>query len=85
MKKLYFLLVAGMALVVLIAATRSSKNPYGFEKGTPVIKSISALAFGNDGILFIGDSKSAAVYAVDTKDNTPVEKATSAEIKNIDQ
>jgi hypothetical protein len=85
MKKVYFFLAAGLALVVLIAATRSSKNPYGFEKGTPVIKSISAIAFGTDGILFIGDSKSATVFAVDTKDNSPVEKATAVEIKNIDQ
>jgi hypothetical protein len=85
MKKISIVLAAGLALVVLVAATRSSKNPYGFTKGTPGIKSISALAFGNDGILFIGDSKSATVFAVDTKDNTPVEKAAAVEIKNIDQ
>jgi hypothetical protein len=85
MKRLYFILATAAAFVLLIAATRSSKNPYGFSKGTPVIKSISALAFGPDGILFIGDSKSATVFAVDTKDNTPVEKAPAVEIKNIDQ
>lgn len=85
MKKLYFFLAAGLAFVILIAATRSSKNPYGFTKGTPELKSISALAFGKDGILFIGDSKSATIFAVDTKDNSPVEKATVVEIKNIDQ
>jgi sugar lactone lactonase YvrE len=54
------------------------------KTGTPDIKSINALAFGPDGILFIGDSKGAAVFAVDTKDNA-VEKATAVEIKNIDQ
>src|SRR5688572_6811560 len=85
MKRLYFILATAAAFVLLIAATRSSKNPYGFSKGTPVIKSISALAFGSDGILFIGDSKSATVFAIDTKDNSPVEKATAVEIKNIDQ
>lgn len=85
MKKLYSILAIAAAFVLLIAATRSSKNPYGFSKGTPTIKSISALAFGPDGILFIGDSKSATVFAVDTKDNAPVEKAAQVEIKNIDQ
>jgi hypothetical protein len=85
MKKLYFLIATVAAFVILIAATRSSKDPYGFSKGTPSIKSISAITFGPDGIIFIGDSKSATVFAVDTKDNVPVEKAAAVEIKNIDQ
>lgn len=49
------------------------------------MQSISAIAFGPEGILFIGDSKSAAVFAVDTKDKIMAEKATAVEIKNIDQ
>ena len=71
--------------MLLIAANRSSENPYGLKKGTPGIKSISALAFGPDGILFIGDSKSASVFAVDTKDKTAAGQANAVEIKNIDQ
>src|ERR1700754_2334362 len=85
MKKLYYVIPACIAIVLLIAATRPAKHPYGLVKGTPDIKSINVLAFGPDGILFIGDTKSATVFAVDTKDKTPVEKATVAEIKNIDQ
>jgi len=85
MKKLTYLLAAACAFMVLISANRSDKNPYGLEKGTPVIKSISALAFGPDGIIFIGDSKSATVFAVDTKDKTVVDKAGPVQIKNIDQ
>jgi len=50
--------------VLLTAATRSIENPYGLKKGMPEIKSISALAFGPDGILFIGDSKPTPVFAV---------------------
>ena len=85
MKKLYYLAAIFSAFVLLIAASRSAKNPYGLTRGTPEIKSIAALAFGPNGILFIGDSKSAAVFAVDTKDNTPVDKAKAVEVKNIDQ
>lgn len=86
MKKLYYLVAACSAFVVLIAATRSTNNhPYGLTKGTPAIQSINALAFGPDGVLFIGDSKSASIFAVDTKDKTAVEKATAVEVKNIDQ
>jgi hypothetical protein len=85
MKKLYYFIAACTSFVLLIAATRSTGNPYGLKKGTPAVQSISALAFGPDGILFIGDSKSATVFAIDTKDKTVVEKAAAIEIKNIDQ
>ncbi|HYF29526.1 MAG TPA: hypothetical protein VD993_00255 [Chitinophagaceae bacterium] len=85
MKKLFFFAATLIALGVLVSATRSGNNPYGLKMGTPSIQSISAIAFGPDGILFVGDSKSGAVFAIDTKDKTMVEKASTAEIKNIDQ
>ncbi len=85
MKKLYYFAAACAAFILLIAANRSTNHPYGLKTGTPSVQSISALAFGPDGILFIGDSKSATVFAIDTKDKSVVEKATAVEIKNIDQ
>lgn len=85
MKKLYYLVAAGCAFMVLIAANRSENNPYGFKTGTPDIKSISAMSFGPEGILFIGDSKSATVFAVDTKDKNVQDKAVKADIKKVDQ
>ncbi len=84
MKKLFYTIAITMIAVLFIAANRSSTNSYGLKKGTPGIKSISAIAFGPDGILFIGDSKSASVFAIDTKDKTAVDKAANVEIKNID-
>jgi hypothetical protein len=85
MKKRYYSVATGVALMLLLAANRPVNHPYGLVTGTPEIKSISALAFSPDGILFIGDSKSAAVFAIDTKDKTVVEKAVAVEVKNIDQ
>jgi hypothetical protein len=85
MKKQYYSIAAGIAFLLFLAASHPARHPYGLQTGTPVIKSISALAFGPDGILFIGDSKSASVFAVDTKDKIAVDKATAIEIKNIDQ
>ncbi|MBC7920590.1 MAG: hypothetical protein H7Z75_05810 [Ferruginibacter sp.] len=86
MKKLPLLLSIGIAgLLSLAASHRSTNQPEGFLTGTPEIKSINALAFGPDGILFIGDSKSAAVFAIDTKDAALVEKPTEVDIKNFDQ
>ncbi|NCI46812.1 hypothetical protein [Sediminibacterium soli] len=75
------LLLAGIAL----SATRPFfTNPYGFVKGTPQIGSISALGFGQDGILFIGDSKNAAVYAVETRD-AKNDQAADIAVTGIDQ
>ncbi|MBC7850359.1 MAG: hypothetical protein H7Y31_11515 [Chitinophagaceae bacterium] len=84
MKKISALLAVIGFCIFLIAARRDS-NPYGFKQGNAGIQSISAIAFGTDGILFIGDSKSASVFAIDTKDKVPVEKGTAFEMKNIDQ
>ena len=83
MKKSYSFLLAGLAGLFLVAAIRHT-TASGFVNGTPGIKSISSLAFGPDGILFIGDSKSATVFAINTKD-TKKNKATAVEMKNIDQ
>jgi len=84
MKK-HYSLAAVFALLLFMAANRSTTDKYGMHQGTPEIKSISAIAFGPDGIIFIGDSRSASVFAVDTKDKTAVEKATAVEVKNVDQ
>src|SRR5687767_5870155 len=84
MKKLSYFIAMSMIVVLFIAANRSSPESYGMKKGTPGIKSISALTFGPGGVLFIGDSKSASVFAIDTKDNTAADKAANVEIKNID-
>lgn len=86
MKKIYILFSVVVTGAIILASTdRRSSMRDGFVNGTPEIKSISALTFGPDGILFIGDSKSATVFALDTKDNQKVEKATAVELKQFDQ
>ncbi|MVM33523.1 hypothetical protein GO755_26030 [Spirosoma sp. HMF4905] len=86
MKRIYSVLAVGFAgLLLLATTTRSPKNQYGLVIGTPAIKSINALTFGPDGILFIGDGKSATVFAIDTKDASAVEKPGQVDVKNIDQ
>lgn len=85
MKRFYFLLAVGFAGLVLLATTTRSKKPYGMRTGTPEIKSIQALTFGPNGILFVGDAKSGSLFAIDTKDAAPVDQAAPVDIKNIDQ
>lgn len=52
------------AVAVGVAATA----PAEMKKGTPAIKSVTALAFGPNGVLFVGDPQSATVFAIDTGD-----------------
>ena len=86
MKKIYLYLTLVAAGALILANTnRHSGVREGFVLGSPEIKSISALTFGPDGILFIGDSKSATVFALDTKDNQKVEKASPVDVKQFDQ
>lgn len=56
-----------------------------FVLGTPDIRSMSKLTFSPEGILFLGDSKGASVYAFDFKDNKKPSEAISINIKDIDQ
>ncbi len=86
MKKNYFYFVMLLAGIVLLAATKPFvRSPYGFTKGNLDIKSASALSFGKDGILFIGDSKGASVFAVDTKDAKNNNNAALIAVSNIDE
>lgn len=61
-----------LAAAALLAATATAgRADDGLAKGTPEVKSVTALAFGPKGLLFVGDSAGAAVFAVDTGDTKP--------------
>jgi len=70
---LFGLLIVGFAALAGWARTVGSlPSPLArdFTTGTPSVKSMSVLAFAPDGILLIGDSEDAAIYAVDLNDRT---------------
>ena len=56
----------------------------GFIMGNPEIESINGVAFGPDDILFIGDSKSANVIAVDISEHVRSPAAEFVNMKNVD-
>ncbi|HET8861506.1 hypothetical protein [Marivirga sp.] len=66
MEKKLLTLFLGLCFTSALFAENALKS--GFVKGNPEIKSINALSFGPEGILFIGDSENAMVFAVDTED-----------------
>ena len=73
--------LAGVALLALpaLAADPSSS----LKKGTPDLKSAGPLTFGPDGILFVGDTQGAAVFAIDTGDRTPASMKGAIKIDDL--
>lgn len=61
--------------IVLLFATICCSAEWGMKMGDPGLKSAGPLAFGSDGVLFVGDIKAATVVAIDTgdKDGSPNE------------
>ncbi len=70
-------LLAGLACAALLLAARTgmSADVYGLEAGDPDIMSAGPLAFAPDGILLVGDTQGAAIFAIGTDDKSgnPVE------------
>ncbi len=87
MKKHYLLFLLIPLLGSLISAVTSNTSSVfdNFKTGDPEIRSMNALAFGPEAILFIGDSKSASVVAIETGDTEAVESSETIEIQNFDQ
>lgn len=55
----------------------------GLEKGTPEMKSATHLAFGPEDILFVGDAKAAAIFAIATGDTEGDASKASIKIDNL--
>ena len=70
---LAFATTLSLALAVPTLAFDLETATAGFQDGPPPIESMSTLAFGPDGLLFVGDAKAGAVVAIDTGDRTPGE------------
>ncbi len=57
----------------------------GFQSGKPALKSISQLAFGPDGILFVADTKAAAIVALETGDTRQAPDGGTVKIEGLAQ
>jgi hypothetical protein len=69
----------------LTAALAFGATPASLTMGKAELKSAGPLAFGPDGILFVGDSANATIVALDSDDRTPVKSAGKIEIAAINQ
>jgi hypothetical protein len=57
----------------------------GLQTGKATLKSAGPLAFGPDGILFVGDSLGASIVALDTGDKASKKSAAAVEIKGLNE
>ncbi len=78
-----------MGLVLVVLALGLGQMGFaaddGLEKGTPKIQSAGPMAFGPNGILFLGDPKSAAIFAVDTNDNSGDPSSVQVNVPKLDE
>jgi hypothetical protein len=70
---------------VFALPTHAGNWTAGMTEGKPEIKSISQLAFGPEGILFIADSKSAAVFAVSIGDTKAASGSEPLKVDGINE
>lgn len=88
MKKILLITGIAIGLLTISATTHPTKGEdltAGFITGNLKVASINQLTFGPQGILFIGDSKNAMIYALDTKDTKNVEHAEALNIGDFDK
>jgi hypothetical protein len=75
-------------LAALVFAAADTPAPVsltsGLTPGKVQLKSAGALAFGPEGVLFVGDSAGASVVEIDTNDHAPAKSAGSVDVEGID-
>jgi hypothetical protein len=74
-----------LSLLLVVQSLQAGDLRDSLKKGTPDLKSAGPLAFGPEGILFVGDTAGAAIFAVDTGDRTPSASAGTIKIEGIDE
>jgi hypothetical protein len=76
--------LAAFAAAVLVGSpARADDATASLKTGTPDIKSAGPLAFGPDGVLFVGDTQGAALFAIDTGDRTAVADKAAVKVEDV--
>jgi hypothetical protein len=75
-----------LAAVFVCAATIAlAAGAANMKTGKAELKSAGPLAFGPDGVLLVGDSVGATIFAIDTGDRTRAKASGTREIKGINE
>jgi len=78
--------LAALAAVAVLAGPACAADDLtaSLKKETVELKSAGPLAFGPQGILFIGDPRAATIYAVDTGDRAKPDSTSKPKVEGID-
>ena len=79
------LLFTTLALGFLAPVAQAANWTQGMKEGKAEFKSMGPLSFGPEGILFVADTKAAAVVAIATGDTKPSAGAASFKVAGINQ
>ncbi|MGE0757051.1 MAG: hypothetical protein AB7O38_08525 [Pirellulaceae bacterium] len=63
----------------------AAESKYGLKEGTPDIQSAGPLGFGPDGILLVGDTQLAAIFAIDTGDKSGDPSGAKIQVENASE
>ena len=86
MKRISHCIVLALsALGVLLPSARASNWMDGLKEGKPAFKSMDQLAFGPEAILFVADTKAAALVAIATGDTAPATGTKPIKVEAINQ
>ncbi|HEY4309269.1 MAG TPA: hypothetical protein VGN12_07435 [Pirellulales bacterium] len=66
----FHLLIAGLLATVLCAPAAAASLTSGMKKGTPDLKSAGPATFAPEGVLLVGDTLGAMIYAIATGDTS---------------
>lgn len=83
MRSLHVLFCASVC--VLASGMSVSAVEWGLKEGTPAVQSAGPLAFGPDGILFVGDTKSATIFAIGTGDTKGDPAAANINVNGVNK
>ena len=68
-----------------VQAARTPAPALATASGSVGLKSAGALAFGPNGVLFVGDSVGGAIAAIDTDDRSPAHSASKIDVQGVDE
>lgn len=77
--------VLGLIAAALVASTAHAGVTAGMKEGKPAFKSMSQLAFGPEGVLFVADTKAAALVAIATGDTRAAAGAVAVKAEAINE
>jgi hypothetical protein len=77
--------LAVFAFGLFIESADAARWTSGMTEGKPELKSVGPLAFGPDGVLFVADTKAAAIAAIATGDTKPAANPKPLKVEAINQ